>query len=302
MPAITHPLDQIMDEKGVVDPHGISADVFAGRLRNMRQSTIGSFAICPTRVHYKQVFPDSYGGSDSTIIGTAYHAGMEHVLFAEMIGEDRPKQEDVYVIVADAVDDEVMKCGGIELVSWSKMKSVDQLKDMACRLYDFRMSHELIPAGYHIVGIETTFRMPWVLGWAATGTIDLLLWNERQGYRIVDHKSAGRAWDTSKHVKTPQPHWYAKWVRAALETIGHDSGPIPMDFEVMTYAGKYERRTITATEFTEDLWNDKALIAAQSMTNDGPWFQNIDNNLCSATYCDAWDWCPSGQAYRIATK
>jgi len=288
------------DNLEVIDPWRISADLFAGNLQNMRQSTIGSFSICPNRVKYSRDNPGHYGGSDATVIGTAYHAGLETFYYAYIIGESQPSQETMYAAICDTVDKEMLKIGGVSMLSWNKFSTVDELKDQACALLDARMQHPLFQAGWEPVAIELTFRLPWIQGWAATGTVDLVLWNAVEGrYRIVDHKTAGRMWQKNKHLKSPQPHWYSMMIQSALEAAGFVHPPVEMDFEIITYGGKFETRTVTPTAHTMDVWNNKARIAALAIESDGPWYENTDSNLCSPMYCDAWEACPSGQTYHI---
>ena len=112
-----HPLWVAMDDEfGVIDPYRISTDLFAGNLENMRQSTMGSFSICPNRVNFSRQNPGHYGGSDATVIGTAYHAGLETFYYAYIIGETQPTQEVMQQAICDSVDKEMLKIGGVSML------------------------------------------------------------------------------------------------------------------------------------------------------------------------------------------
>lgn len=291
----------------VLDPAGIGEKIANGQYDTMRQSLIGSYGICPSRVRYERERPWLDFSGDARSCGTGYHAGIAHAFESIQDGEVVDEAACLAACKA-AIDADVAQAG--EAFTWTKFRSVDEIVETAHRMVSANLAtlDERWPRDRWLVqGVELGFQMPWFDHWAATGTIDLVLWDTKHGrFHMVDHKTSGRGWQKGKELKTPQPHFYAHWWKKVLRAaypdqyrnVGDHDLTVPMTFEIMTYAGKFEARTVYPSVESESFVMRQATVAARVIDDKGPWAMNIDSTLCSPQYCDHFDICPGGSSYR----
>jgi hypothetical protein len=130
------------------------------------------------------------------------------------------------------------------------------------------------------------------------GFIDLVV-DTPYGVTLVDHKSAGRAWGGAKAKGDPRkliqaPLYAEGWERLTGEKVTH------VAFDVMTYAGKFQRVWVNVSPKVRepfiDRWGDVSNMIALYKTAGMDLPTNPSNNLCSEKWCSFWEICPMGAA------
>jgi hypothetical protein len=274
-------------------------------VRIMRQSTLGSGLTCHRRLYYELVYdgPRERTTSESRIEGTGYHSGLE--MYYKQ-GGDISAADMLDVIVrsmsaalqTEGADRVVWDTSFEEAVERNQMRVADYLDNK--RGWDH--------SGHQVLGVEVQFRFPWIPGWDATGTIDLVLIGPDGWLRFVDHKTAGNKWREGKeHARqTVQGPWYDHWgKRWFVENIDPTPRPSEFYYDVasVTKARRvqhFERRfaSYSPSQLAELMANARDL--ATLVDQGGPFLPNRDTNLCSHLYCDHWYICPSGEAFNRA--
>jgi hypothetical protein len=262
----------------VLDPYNLQPLVESGELQQMRQSTMEQFDICPARMGYSQAGIRREG--EARLMGTAYHAGL-----AEWYGGNR-NLNGILVAAHTALDEP-------EDVDWetdpaTAFSTVEEMLGA----YIFG-NHEWDQSHWEIVGVEQAFYMPLTDGWAAHGTIDLVLRSKRDGQIIiVDHKTSKKKWARGKEAARAkaQGPWYSYWAR---ELYNLDYLP-PFVYDVMTRAGDFDRRWVSIRDSEALAVVNKARTLCQLIATGAPLPTNTSSNLCSGVWCDSWNICPSG--------
>ena len=277
----------------LLDPHGMMPLLQAGERKAMRQSTIGNVEVCSYREKMRRDHPIGYSSSDARCLGTGYHAGLETYWEGRKNGVVVTPDEIVAAIQL-SIEDDVRKSE--DRFVWVKFHNVEDMVNKAVEMVGLYLGHHVHRwDGYHVLGTEISFAMPYGDEFVAIGTMDLVLADDLGRYIIVDHKTANRMWSYKKHLTSPQPGWYSYWWGEAGKAMGMENMPIArMCFEIMTYAGKFDRRWVIPTHRLQMATLEKADVACQLELNDGPWWPNTSSNLCSEKYCDHFEACPHG--------
>lgn len=271
----------------------------------IRQSMLGNFDACPRRLQYSlESPPDQYFSGIVRAVGVAYHAGQEYYYLMRQADRywdwntNLYNLNDIQDMAISALNDEIEKAGDNFL--WDeKFPTFDDaataIKSMLGRYFE---DGHAWPADWTVLAVEQYFELPFYTAHTRTGTIDLVL-QDPAGYVVgVDHKTAGRMWDQHKHK--PRKNNQACFYTAALQELYPDAPGHRFVYDIMTYAGKFERRISDPQPAHVEATLDKAIqvIALyEGMRKNGLDLPaNPSSTLCSARYCDFWDICPHGAA------
>ncbi|HZU73562.1 MAG TPA: PD-(D/E)XK nuclease family protein [Acidimicrobiales bacterium] len=256
--------------------------------KRMRQSLMGSADICLKRAGYDLVGDDK-NTSESRIVGTAYHGGLEAYYRMRWWGQ-RPTWDDARTGALNAF---VNERDLYQFSAWdtSQEEAWDKVEGMLRAYID---NGHAWPEDHRVLAVEQPFDLPLVDGWLLHGTIDLVIADPAGNVILEDHKTAKRKWPREKGAarKSNQAVVYSyAWQRlTGQEATG-------FTFAVMTHRGEFERRWTKATphmidEILKKAWTLTVLL--QLPVEQLP--PTTDHNLCSAAYCDHWDRCPMGAA------
>lgn len=281
------------DQEINADPFNLEPQIAAGKLRVLRQSTIGTADTCLHRLEYDLDPNVAYSTGETRAVGTAYHRALEcYYRDRQAGGPVKPTEEQTarYLVEAfDSFDLEAQSPGFVWQDGAPAAKSkIDRM------LLSYFANDCYWPDGYEVLGVEYTFLYELKPGWAVKGTTDLILRDPNGWVIIVDHKSAKRKWKKGKEGRdsTNQPAWYQHYVGRLFET---DS--VAFVFDIMTYDGEFERRPADVDE----AWIHGVLAKAYTLTNlitaGGPFPPNTSSFLCDARWCDYWARCPWGAVF-----
>jgi hypothetical protein len=301
----------------------LEAAVKGGAARALRQSLLNSADICLRRAQYDLNPPGPKRTSESAIIGTGYHAGLEHYydwrMQEEMYGDaDNAVVPPADVLVQanvaahDTVVHEIEKYEP-HLITWdtSPKRAIEIAQEMM-KAY-FEQAHYWGPE-YVVLGTEVPFWLPSPYpGWVNHGTADLVLhgpdpcasadeivesisYNGEDGtFGIIidDHKTSSRKWDAKKHTvrKTAQvPTYFEAW------QVMTGAYPLAFSFSIIQRNGTFERRLVRPTDDEMAAFKTKRdnVVQLLSLGVDLP--GNTASNLCSSKYCSWWEQCPMGAA------
>lgn len=260
--------------------------LYDGRVSyEIRQSNLSSFQMCPEKARADWLDQTPSTHTDSTALGTAFHAACEFALHEQRDGAQLANIDDLIDVACNELD---------TIGDWTYTKmSKANVYVTALRLCE--AWHEDIYGTYEPVGIEASFR-------------HLLYSDERRdiylkGTRdcvtadglVIDHKSASslRSWDAwEKQRWAPQPTVYtwATWLETSPRT---PTMPVrPFRYDVVGYDG--ETRQV-------EVWRDQShidWICAQALQlvamveadlkvwplNDAGWW-------CHDKWCSRWSEC-----------
>jgi hypothetical protein len=263
-------------------------------MRRMRQSTLGSFDICPRRAQLS-ILPHPYSTSVAAAVGTAYHAGLEH-LFGTVGETGEIDWPGTQVEALSSLNAEVARAE--DRMSWgddTHETAADRVLELLRYYKDSGRFTQLIGA-HDIVATELEFDVPWRETWSQSGTIDLVLRGRDSGEIVlIDHKTTGRKWWASKSTfkQLPQAAWYLHAYEQATE-----ERPVMFVFDVMTYKGELDIRPLIRNPKLEQSIMDRFDTAATVMDlfdeTGMDWPTNPSSVLCSEKYCDHWERCPMG--------
>lgn len=251
----------------------------------VRQSWLNDLLLCPQRARFGIAMPQMRSGSDATIMGTAVHAGIEHVLSSST---------DVHVM--DMIDYTLGYFDGLKKTESWKETNIDPDK---YEVYIGSMCaawHSDILPHVELGGeIEKAFAFPmgmqmndWDI-WCE-GTMDYIT----PSGQIWDWKTASRAYNArDKQAKAIQPTVYAA---GAVITGLCESFPVDFSYGVMLRQEKPKaqivdvRRDSTHFEWLKHLVKP-AVQYSLNVGFDQDWIMNDDNNLCSERWCSFWSVC-----------
>jgi hypothetical protein len=260
----------------VVEPlEGVTKVVF-------HQSWVGDYFKCPERARRKLIEPEADMPNDATILGTAYHTGIEEALREETWGASLEKATD---LMAAAFRE-------------PHVQRSTQSECFALLERVFRKWWEDVRPGLleeEIVSIERDFSFPFGM------TKDYQIWLEgridaetRRGVR--DHKTSTpnslRYWHAKNREKEIQGTTYS----VAAVHDGTHTWPVRFRFDVVSKEDnpKYRPVEFTITARHADwLLRRLAAIADQvvKVGIDSPWPMHDDSFLCSETWCPFWGTC-----------
>jgi hypothetical protein len=254
--------------------------------RMMRQSTMGDWDLCQRKVQYSLDPSVPYGTGEARVVGTAYHAGLEAYYSAlkegELVGMDAILQRAELTFWQEA--DAVTTWDTSADDAWERVPAM-----LAAYMDDGVWSHS-----YRVVGTEVAFNEPWIPGWIAHGTIDLVLQAPDGTIVLDDHKTSGKGWRKGKESarNNNQASWYSYWY-----WVQHGVMP-QFCWSIMRYDGTFERRWSERNQAEILLVVEKARQIARviDLTGGEDLPPNTSGWWCSSKFCDFWNRCPFGAA------
>lgn len=250
--------------------------------------------ICPRRAQFYNDRTLPRGFSESSVIGTAYHAGLEtYYLVRQATGEVVPAEATViacYDAVTASFDNFVDHQPADFTWETDHATAVGVAQGMIGKYFEGGCYW---PANFRVEATEIPFYLPTdTPGWIRTGVMDLAVRDTEFGHLwLVDHKTAGKKWKAGKGEPRTnnQPAMYIDaWEKATGER------PDGFAFDVMTYAGVFERRGITVTDHDIDHYLAKEAVLLPLLNSKVALPPNTSSFLCSAKWCDYWSICPFG--------
>lgn len=275
----------------------------------MRQSTIGDGHICLGRLAHRHHWnPDVHVTTEEALTGTVAHAIVEAQAWLQKDG----RAYDPYEVAMAAA---IAEIEANERVMWRSEKDgstgdVDVVVNRAMDMADYYITKHWFadPEIMTIVGIELRFELPWIPGWNASGTVDLLTMDSAGWLYVVDYKfprvKKRPGWERARN--SPQMAWYFQWVHLWWAEAYPDDweahGPRPMKgiYDVTSWGTGLDFRqfeaTVTPYERTWVLEQGKNMAALIDQGPDGLYILNPTHHLCDHKWCDFHRECPGGEA------
>ncbi|NNM31690.1 MAG: hypothetical protein HKO53_01405 [Gemmatimonadetes bacterium] len=278
----------------------------------MRQSVIGDGNVCHARLgHGFHWNPDESTLTEENLTGTCMHAILEA---QALLQRDGAAYQGWDVAMATAIH---------ELESCTRMKwrtekdgttgDIDTVVDRAVDMAEFYIEKHWLwdPAEFTIIGVELRFQEPWLDGWDASGTVDVLAMDQAGWLYVGDYKGPRNkkraGWE--KPANSPQMAWYFHWVRKWWQRHFPDDfaahGPRPMKgiYEVISWGTELAHRRYEAT--VSPVEHDFVMRQAErfrQLVEQGPEGLFIPNttSLCDHRWCDYWYVCEAGEALHNA--
>ena len=248
----------------------------------LRQSWLGSLAMCPERARQDMLGLSERTESSSTMIGTAVHYGIEQCLLESMMAGDPLSREDM---IAGSMN--YWLENNNEIVAWNH---TDRECEEIIQANSAVWWDEVRPA-MRPIAVEERFEIPLVTDtdgpaiWLQ-GTIDLV---QEYPLPIVDWKNPGR----KPHAEWEKKRWSvqaAAYTYAVNELYGFEE-PLPFEF-VYLVKGKVHRTTVY---FGPPQWESLVALARSAGTlinaNLPVWPLNMNGWHCSPKWCGAWKTC-----------
>lgn len=269
-------------------------------MMHLSQGSLNEAEKCLKALQYKFTRKKPRTESPPLLIGNGYHKGLE-----------------TWYLNPDATLSERIDAGLLELHALAEQ--ADQVKwnsrfpDAAsCEApvitmltaYDEQKCNLVQHHGWTVLAVEDDWRTPDPELVLSTGELvervvkcDLVLQSPEGWVYGVDHKSAGRMWDHEKHL--PRKNNQAPFYLPGLQALWPDAPGHGFMFDIMTLAGKFERRISPVEQRHVDAVNAKSrqvlsLIEDIEAGREMP--ANTSSNLCKEAYCDWYNQCPHGAA------
>lgn len=265
----------------------------------IRQSTLGQADDCLRKMQYSiEQPPEHYPSGSLRAVGTGYHSARE-LQYRWRLDLTAPPSADrfdsLFAEACASFDGEVDRAG--DRFIWDDKVPDRSTAHSLLAAMETAYQDQAIewPDTFEVLGVEQSFELPWGEHVRA-GTIDLVLRDEAGWIIGVDHKTAGRMWPQGK--EHPRKNNQASWYAGALATLYPDAVGVQFVFDVMTYAGKFDRRAVIPTAEHVAAVDSKARSVAvlfgamREAGLDLP--ANPSSTLCSPKYCDFFTICPHG--------
>lgn len=270
----------------------------------IRQSTVKD---CYRAMQYNLEQPTYHGGS-ARAVGTAYHYALEQHYLDRMNGWNRYGVDYLVELAQDRF------WRSVELApshpteyekergnfKWNKTIPDEETAMMAIdvmvRAYFDPETGGVWPEDWEVLGVETSFELPFFGEHTRNGSIDLTL-RDPNGWIVGDdQKTAGKKWPA--HKESPRKNGQGPWYTHALQQLYPDAPGHRFVYSVMTYKGVFERRIADPgpehIRANDELLANVANLYIVMKANGLDLPANPGSNLCSPEYCDWWDICPHG--------
>lgn len=248
----------------------------------VRQSWLNDVMICPERARLSVVLPDWRRDSDSTIVGTSVHTGIENILN----GDTQESATQAAVKEMDTL------CENSKFV-FTSMTSTDEMRNYVKTLVGTFVS-DVLPSVKLGGRTEQTFGVKlcdtqdhevW-LG----GTIDYI---DPEGV-IWDWKTAGRKY--SQGEKQKQSIQATAYSIACTENGWSPGWPVRFNYGVVTRASRSVGQIvpILRTSNHADWFKhqvESVLTTFYGVGLDNRWMVNDQHGLCSERWCPYWSIC-----------
>jgi hypothetical protein len=250
----------------------------------VRQSWLNDIVICPERARFGLTKPEMRSGSDATIMGTAVHAGIEHVLGS---GTEMP--------LTDMVEYTIGFFNGLkETESWKETNINPEKYEIYIESMCTAWYNDIQPHVEFGGRVEDKFRTPlgiMVGGWEVwlEGTMDYVT----PSGVVWDWKTASRAYNIKEKQSTS--------IQASVYTLAVNNsidGKFPLEFKygVMVRQEKPKAQIVTVMRDTSHAsWLQQIVSSSVTMAlaigEDKHWLLNDTSALCSEKWCSYWSIC-----------
>jgi hypothetical protein len=271
----------------------------------MRQSLIGTADTCLARIPYSFDPDIPRRGSILRSMGTAGHASLAEAYLQRMRGDvTDPGEwdyEKIWTVGREELETDISMYDSFDWRYQPKTSRLDEkvidvdeawaMVEGCLRKYFDEALYWPFP-GFEIVGVETPFRFPWKDHWEMSGTVDLIVQNNENGWlSIVDHKFSKKKWNRMKGgADNAQGAWYIHAIQKMFDTP-----LVTFVYDINTFDGTFERREAHRNQQQIDATLQRAELVAQLIDQGGPYPPNTASFLCSPAYCDYWELCPYGR-------
>ena len=267
---------------------------------------------CSWQWALEKVYGQEGGGTPATVLGTAYHAGVEWWCRSRLI-----EQRDRVAMFADDGGKAAMFAVAMEALD----REVEQLDDEQWALHgtDYATLVEELAAAlehwwstpirdgqpgagmsirerimrWRIIAVEPAFNEQPTEGLTGVrGFIDLLVWDPDDAvYRVVDHKSAGSfgRWAHDGAGHEIEAGVYVVGAEIASHLPAH--GPVVMEWQItrkkLSAHARFEGVRVIEFEVQDvhRLWLEDRIKLANRIVADDLFETNPGWNLCSAKWC-----------------
>jgi hypothetical protein len=253
----------------------------------IRQSWLGDALICMERGRLTITQPNWRVGSDSTVLGTACHSGIEHYIdnggdvslndMREAMVQSIRTNEETFKWTAMKDEDDMIRYGDAMLGAWWR----DIRPDVAL---GGLVEHNFTVAVTKFIVDNTEYALHY------TGTMDYIA----PDGTIWDWKTANRKYfQGEKQRQSIQASVYST---AAVSLGLVPAFPVSFKFGVMLRKDKSEgqivevRRTEAHSSWLETQTKN-IVSSALRLGQDNPWLQVDQHNLCSEQWCPWWSIC-----------
>lgn len=267
---------------------------------HLSQGSLNESEKCLRALQYKFTRRKARTESPPLLIGNGYHKGLE-----------------TKYLNPDATLTECVEAGHLEM--YALIEQADHVKwtakfadaasceapiehmltaywDQQCNLVEHH--------GWTVLAVESDWRTPDAELVTPDGEMvervvkcDLVLQSPEGWVYGVDHKSASKMWDRYKHL--PRVNNQAPFYMPGIQAQHPDAPGHGFMFDIMTLAGKFERRISPVELRHVEATNAKArqVLSLISLIESGMEMPaNTSGNLCKPAYCDWFDVCPHGAA------
>lgn len=251
-------------------PQGVSVRI--------RQSWINDATMCNERGRQAIIRPEWSQPNDATILGTAVHAGIAHVLSnggdGVTVAQDTLSDLLTKPFMRAKYDDDQLHAYVVDLMSEWERSIAPEVDEVVAVEQDFE---------FPLDEFDSPFGKVTVVG---TGTVDLVTKTS-----LWDWKTAGRKYNAKeKQSQAVQPTMYS----AAAVANGWLEYPVTFNYGVLVRGGKAQvlpvHRNESHTEWLRDMVRPLVRTALYFGT-DQPWVKNDTHYLCSETWCSWWSIC-----------
>jgi hypothetical protein len=279
----------------------------------LTQSILSDSDNCLRRAQYRLDPPPWVRRTGGSIraLGTGYHAGLELLYRARLEQAPLPTLDDM-VAAACATFDTSTTVDLYDETPLDEFKWDERVPDtptahdsIARMLGEYMRAGMEWPHDWEVLGVEVhaVVTDP-VVGAQLKFGADLVLRDPNGWIVLDDHKTAGRAWDESKHL--PRKNVQAPFYQRLARTLYPDAAGYRFTFTIVTYPSakgivKAERRISdpqpeheAAVALRAKTFLDTYRLVHEEAGLDLP--ANPSSTLCNPKWCDYWAGCPHGAA------
>ncbi len=270
----------------------------------MRQSIIGDGDTCHMRLgHQFHWYPQMRTGTQELITGTAFHAILEAEANKHFHGIGYDASTVAMKALVEGIEEATTgfawrdgEEGTIEFAHKTALAMAELYIQNHCW---WKEDHQLL-------GIEWNFDLPWINGWRAGGTLDLLLMDSNGWIVMVDYKGPRlkrkAGWERVRN--TPQMAWYKHWLTEWWRQIypldnGGEMRPIRHIYDVVSWGTEISYRQFQplVSEY-EEAWVLQMAERYARLVDQGPnglFIPNTNTHLCHHKWCDYFAVCEAGE-------
>lgn len=255
----------------------------------VRQSWLNDAMLCPERARLGVLKPEWRSGSDATILGTAVHTAIEHVLRGAC---DISDMKDAF---ADGLEEAIQKEPNFKFNSMNSTHDMENFGMVMCDSFARDILPYVQPGGE----VEKTFATH--LNTVTTpdgrtvrimlaGTMDYI----QPDGTVWDWKTSARKY--SQGEKQRQSIQASVYCYAVVNNGWASGYPARFNYGVMTRTTNSVGQIVPVVRTESHArWLQSqvtnVVLSGLAVGMENPWFANDQNNLCSSKWCNFWSIC-----------